>query len=226
MIKLDDVTKTYRIGDEPAPVLRDIHLEIESGEFVAVMGPSGSGKSTLMNILGFLDRVSTGRYFLNGKDVTAFEDGELARLRNLNVGFVFQQFHLLPRLSAAANVELPLVYAGVPKAERRERARQALADVGLDFRHDYHPNRLSGGQKQRVAIARAMVNRPEILLADEPTGALDTDTGRRIMEIFNELNDEGTTVVLVTHEREIAEYAGRIISIRDGRILDDRRNVG
>ncbi|HET7580314.1 MAG TPA: ABC transporter ATP-binding protein [Bacillales bacterium] len=225
MIKLDHITKTYKTGSIDVPVLHDIDLAIESGDFLAIMGPSGSGKSTLMNILGFLDRVSTGHYRLNDEDVSVSTDGELAQLRNQNVGFVFQQFQLLPRLSALANVELPLVYAGVKKAERVIRAKDALADVGLEDRLHYRPNQLSGGQKQRVAIARAMVNEPEILLADEPTGALDTHTGHQIMDIFTRLNNEGTTVVLVTHEYEIAGYAHRVIHIRDGMILEDRRDA-
>lgn len=225
MIKLDHITKTYKTGSIDVPVLHDMDLTIDRGDFLAIMGPSGSGKSTLMNILGFLDRVTAGLYWLNDEDVTVSTDGELAQLRNRNVGFVFQQFQLLPRLTALANVELPLVYAGVKKAERLIRAKDALADVGLEDRLYHRPNQLSGGQKQRVAIARAMVNEPEILLADEPTGALDTHTGHQIMEIFTRLNNEGTTVVLVTHEHEIAGYADRVIHIRDGMILKDRRDA-
>lgn len=225
MIQLNNVAKTYKNGGLEVPVLHDINMEIEAGEFLAIMGPSGSGKSTLMNILGFLDRVTVGSYLLNGEDVTATVDFELARLRNRNVGFVFQQFQLLPRLSALANVELPLVYAGVKKSERLLRAEKALEEVGLGDRAHHLPNQLSGGQKQRVAIARAMINEPEILLADEPTGALDSRSGEQIMNIFTELNQKGTTIVLVTHEQEIAVYARRTILIRDGFILEDRRGA-
>lgn len=225
MIKLTDVTKTYKNGGIVVPVLHDIHVAIDAGEFLAIMGPSGSGKSTLMNILGFLDRVTEGEYLLNGEDVTSAGDVELARLRNQHVGFVFQQFQLLPRLTALANVELPLIYAGVKKTDRKLRAEKALEQVGLEDRLHHFPNQLSGGQKQRVAIARAMINNPEILLADEPTGALDTRSGAQIMNIFNELNQQGATIVLVTHEKEIAAFANRIITIRDGYILEDRRGV-
>ncbi|HEX7063665.1 MAG TPA: ABC transporter ATP-binding protein [Bacillales bacterium] len=225
MIELHNITKTYENGGVEVPVLHHIDLTIEAGEFLAIMGPSGSGKSTLMNILGFLDRVTAGRYLLNQKDVTLTSDTDLAKLRNGNVGFVFQQFQLLPRLTALANVELPLIYAGMKKAERIERATAALNEVGLGDRTDHRPNQLSGGQKQRVAIARAMINSPEILLADEPTGALDTRSGQQIMDIFDDLNDKGTTVVLVTHEHEIAACARRIIHIRDGEILEDRRKA-
>lgn len=222
MIELNDVTKAYKNGGLEVPALNHINLSIEEGAFLAIMGPSGSGKSTLMNILGFLDRVTSGRYHLNHKDVTVSEDRELARLRNENVGFVFQQFQLLPRLTALANVELPLIYAGMKKSERLLRAQTALEEVGLGDRIGHRPNQLSGGQKQRVAIARAMVNDPEILLADEPTGALDSHTGEQIMNTFTQLNREGTTVVLVTHEQDIAAFARRIIHIRDGVILEDR----
>ncbi|HET7581061.1 MAG TPA: ABC transporter ATP-binding protein [Bacillales bacterium] len=225
MIQLSNVTKTYENGGVEVPVLHDINITIEAGEFLAIMGPSGSGKSTLMNILGFLDRVTTGQYLLNDGDVTASGDTQLAHLRNRNVGFVFQQFQLLPRLTAISNVELPLIYAGLKKNERIDRARQALEEVGLGDRLNHRPNQLSGGQKQRVAIARAMINEPEILLADEPTGALDTHSGLQIMDIFTELNKKGRTVVLVTHEHEIAAFANRIIHIRDGEILEDRRGA-
>ncbi|HET7580103.1 MAG TPA: ABC transporter ATP-binding protein [Bacillales bacterium] len=223
MIELHNITKTYKTGSLEIPVLHDINMTIQTGEFLAIMGPSGSGKSTLMNLLGFLDRATSGQYQLNSEDVTASEDAKLARLRNQNVGFIFQQFQLLPRLTALANVELPLVYAGVRKSERIERAKQALEDVGLADRTGHLPSQLSGGQKQRVAIARAMINDPEILLADEPTGALDTHSGHQIMDIFTRLNKEGATVIVVTHEPEIAAYADRIIHIRDGEILEDRR---
>lgn len=225
MIQLSNVTKTYKNGGFEVPVLHNINMTIEAGEFLAIMGPSGSGKSTLMNILGFLDRVTAGTYRLDGEDVTASGDGELAMLRNRHVGFVFQQFQLLPRLTALANVELPLIYAGAKKSQRLMRAQQALVDVGLGDRLHHRPNQLSGGQKQRVAIARAMINNPKLLLADEPTGALDTRSGRQIMEIFNELNRHGATIVIVTHEPEIAAYANRIIHIRDGEILEDRREA-
>ncbi|HEU5139550.1 MAG TPA: ABC transporter ATP-binding protein [Bacillales bacterium] len=225
MIKLHNVMKTYENGGIEVPVLQDINLTIEAGEFLAIMGPSGSGKSTLMNILGFLDRVTEGQYLLNGQDVTSTNDTDLAQLRNRNVGFVFQQFQLLPRLTALANVGLPLIYAGLKKAERMDRAKTALHEVGLGDRINHRPNQLSGGQKQRVAIARAMINDPEILLADEPTGALDTHSGQQIMDIFDELNQKGTTVVLVTHEHDIAGCANRIIHIRDGEILEDRREA-
>lgn len=225
MIKLSNVTKTYRNGGIDLPVLHDINLEIGEGEFLAIMGPSGSGKSTLMNILGFLDRTTEGSYHLNSEDVTVSNDTALAKLRNQNVGFVFQQFQLLPRLTALANVELPLVYAGVKKSERIARAKRALEDVGLGDRINHRPNQLSGGQKQRVAIARAMINDPGILLADEPTGALDTRSGKQIMDIFKKLNERGATIVLVTHEPEIAAYAHRVIHIRDGVILEDRRRA-
>ncbi|HET7658276.1 MAG TPA: ABC transporter ATP-binding protein, partial [Bacillales bacterium] len=209
MIQLDNVTKIYRNGGLEVPVLHQINMKIESGEFLAIMGPSGSGKSTLMNIIGFLDRVTSGQYLLNGEDAAVSDDVELARLRNRNVGFVFQQFQLLPRLSALGNVELPLIYAGVKKSERLSRAEKALEEVGLGDRLHHLPNQLSGGQKQRVAIARAMINNPEIILADEPTGALDSRSGEQIMNLFTELNQKGATIVLVTHEREIAAYAQR-----------------
>lgn len=223
MIQLENVTKKYKNGDLVVSVLHDIHLEVNTGEFAAIMGPSGSGKSTLMNIIGLLDRPTSGSCFMNGDDAAATDEKELARLRNRYVGFIFQQFQLLPRLTALANVELPLIYAGVRKDERREKAKEALQKVGLGDRMNFRPNKLSGGQKQRVAIARAMINQPEILLADEPTGALDTASGEQIMRIFQALNEEGTTVIIVTHEAEIAAYASRRIHIRDGAVLEDRR---
>lgn len=222
MIELEAITKTFSNGPEKVDVLKNIHLTIEEGEFVAIMGPSGSGKSTLMNIIGFLDRPSSGNYFLNGKEMKNMTDQELARIRNRTIGFVFQQFHLLPRLTALKNVELPLIYAGVKKRERLERAKEALEKVGLAERIDYLPNKLSGGQKQRVAIARAIVNHPQIILADEPTGALDSKTSAQIMELFTKLNrEEGTTIVVVTHERGVAAYADRIVTVRDGQITHD-----
>ena len=216
MIQLEEITKSYTLGKESVNVLRGISLEIRSGEFVAIMGPSGSGKSTLMNIIGCLDRPTTGSYFLNEEDVSQHKDHELAKVRNQSIGFVFQQFQLLPRLTALKNVELPMVYAGASKQEREERARDALAKVGLQDRVGHLPNELSGGQKQRVAIARALVNDPSLILADEPTGALDTATSVAIMDLFVQLNHEGTTIVVVTHEPEVAEYANRVIYVRDG----------
>ncbi|PFG12523.1 ABC transporter ATP-binding protein [Bacillus sp. es.036] len=216
MIQLEEITKSYTLGKEAVNVLRGISLQIKSGEFVAIMGPSGSGKSTLMNIIGCLDRPTTGSYFLNEEDVSQHKDHELAKVRNQSIGFVFQQFQLLPRLTALKNVELPMVYAGASKQEREERARDALAKVGLQDRVGHLPNELSGGQKQRVAIARALVNDPSLILADEPTGALDTATSVAIMDLFVQLNQEGTTIVVVTHEPEVAEYASRVIYVRDG----------
>ncbi|MDP4553410.1 ABC transporter ATP-binding protein [Alkalihalobacillus macyae] len=216
MIQLEEITKSYTLGKEAVNVLRGISLEIKSGEFVAIMGPSGSGKSTLMNIIGCLDRPTTGSYFLNEEDVSQHKDHELASVRNQSIGFVFQQFQLLPRLTALKNVELPMVYAGASKQEREERGRDALAKVGLQDRVGHLPNKLSGGQKQRVAIARALVNDPSLILADEPTGALDTTTSVAIMDLFVQLNREGTTIVVVTHEPEVAEYANRVIYVRDG----------
>lgn len=219
MIELDSITKTYLLGKESVKVLDKISLKIEQGEFVAIMGPSGSGKSTLMNMIGCLDKPTTGIYTLSGENVSHYNDNELARVRNQSIGFVFQQFHLLPRLSALKNVELPMIYAGVSKSERQTRAVEALGKVGLSDRMGHLPNALSGGQKQRVAIARAIVNKPKIILADEPTGALDSKTSIDIMEQFRELNeDEGVTVIVVTHESEVAAYANRTIFVRDGMI--------
>ncbi|WML38832.1 ABC transporter ATP-binding protein [Neobacillus sp. OS1-2] len=216
MIRLDSITKSFLLGKESVHVLNGISLEIIQGEFVAIMGPSGSGKSTLMNIIGCLDKPSEGDYYLGGENVSHYNDKELARVRNQSIGFVFQQFHLLPRLSALKNVELPMIYAGVSKKERQIRAEEALTKVGLSDRMEHLPNALSGGQKQRVAIARSIVNRPKLILADEPTGALDTKTSKDIMEQFRELNMEGVTVIVVTHEPEVAEYANRTIMVRDG----------
>ncbi|NWQ41295.1 ABC transporter ATP-binding protein [Bacillus sp. EB106-08-02-XG196] len=219
MIELDSITKTYLLGKESVKVLDKISLKIEQGEFVAIMGPSGSGKSTLMNMIGCLDKPTTGIYTLSGENVSHYNDNGLARVRNQSIGFVFQQFHLLPRLSALKNVELPMIYAGVSKSERQTRAVEALGKVGLSDRMGHLPNALSGGQKQRVAIARAIVNKPKIILADEPTGALDSKTSIDIMEQFRELNeDEGVTVIVVTHESEVAAYANRTIFVRDGMI--------
>lgn len=219
MIELTDITKSYIVGKEKIDVLKKVCLTIEDGEFLAIMGPSGSGKSTLMNIIGCLDRATEGTYLLDGEDVSQYSDKQLARVRNQSIGFVFQQFQLLPRLNALKNVELPMIYAGIPKKERLERAKDALIKVGLEERMEHLPNALSGGQKQRVAIARAIVNNPKLILADEPTGALDTKTSISIMEEFAKLNKEGTTIVLVTHEEEIAAYASRTIFIRDGEIV-------
>lgn len=218
MIVLEDVVKSYPVAGEDLVVLKSIHLTINKGEFVAIMGPSGSGKSTLMNIIGCLDKPTSGNYYLNGKLVSEYNETELAAVRNQSVGFVFQQFQLLPRLTALENVELPMIYAGVDKKTREERAKEALEKVGLADRMNHLPNELSGGQKQRVAIARAIVNNPDIILADEPTGALDSKTGKQIMEMFEQLHNEGTTIILVTHEAEIAAYAHRTIFVRDGEI--------
>ncbi|WP_273131090.1 ABC transporter ATP-binding protein [Bacillus weihaiensis] len=227
MIELTDITKTYKVGNETLDVLKGIDLFIHNGEFVAIMGPSGSGKSTLMNVIGCLDQPSTGSYLLDSIDISTYEDEKLAKVRNLSIGFVFQQFQLLPRLTALKNVELPMIYAGTKKKEREEKAKLALEKVGLGDRIYHLPNELSGGQKQRVAIARSIVNEPKIILADEPTGALDSKTSVAIMDQFTKLNNEGTTIILVTHEYEVAEYANRIITVRDGSILSDeeRRNL-
>lgn len=221
MIKLTSIVKSYTIGKEQVDVLKGIDLHIKEGEFTAIMGPSGSGKSTLMNIIGCLDRPTSGEYFLNGERVSDYDEDALAQVRNRSLGFVFQQFQLLPRLNALRNVELPLIYSGKPKKEREERAMDALHRVGLSDRMNHLPNELSGGQKQRVAIARAIVNEPKIILADEPTGALDSKTSVQIMDLFTMLNREGTTVVLVTHEQEIAEYAERTIFVRDGKLIGE-----
>jgi putative ABC transport system ATP-binding protein len=221
LIVLEQVTKNYRMGSEIVHALRGVDLVIEPNEYVAIMGPSGSGKSTLMNILGCLDWPSSGRYILDGTDVSILDDAALARIRNQKIGFVFQTFNLLPRATALKNVELPLIYAGIPADERRERAQAALASVGLGDRLRHKPPELSGGQRQRVAIARALVTRPSIILADEPTGNLDSKTGAEIMELFEHIWRENNTVILVTHEEEIAKHARRIIRIRDGRIESD-----
>ncbi|PMC35146.1 macrolide ABC transporter ATP-binding protein [Bacillus sp. UMB0899] len=221
MIELTSITKSYKVGQDTLDVLKNINLTIKHGEFVAIMGPSGSGKSTLMNVIGCLDNPSSGTYLLDQEDISIYKDEMLAKVRNLSIGFVFQQFQLLPRLTALKNVELPMVYAGYNKKEREERAKQALEKVGLAERMNHLPNELSGGQKQRVAIARSIVNEPKIILADEPTGALDSKTSISIMEQFTQLNKEGTTVILVTHEQEVADYANRIITVRDGIILSD-----
>ena len=223
LVRLIDLHKVYRTGEMEVPAVRGVSLEIKRGEFVALMGASGSGKSTLMNILGCLDRPTTGHYILDGADVSGLDRDQLADIRNRKIGFVFQNFNLLPRTSARENVELPLVYSvqRLTNAELRERADRVLASVGLSGREDHHPSQLSGGQQQRVAIARALINEPEVLLADEPTGNLDSRTSVEIMAIFQQLNERGITVIMVTHEPDIAAYAKRNVMMRDGVILDD-----
>jgi len=221
LCKAVDIYKKYSLGKVEVEALRGVSLEIEKGEYISIMGPSGSGKSTLMHILGCLDTPTRGEYFLEDKRVSDYSDAELARIRNQFIGFVFQNFNLLTRLSALDNVALPLIYAGVNKRERTERAKEILIRVGLKERMNHKPNELSGGECQRVAVARALINNPKIIFADEPTGNLDTKTGKEIMELFNELHREGNTIVLVTHDQNIAAYAKRIIKIVDGRIVDD-----
>jgi putative ABC transport system ATP-binding protein len=220
MIWMEGITKNYRLGDTSIPILKGINVSIEEGEYVAIMGASGSGKSTLMNIIGCLDRASDGHYVFEGNDLTTFNDDELAYVRNQRIGFVFQQFNLLPRATALENVMLPMVYANISKSVRRERAAQALMRVGLSDRLQNRPNQLSGGQQQRVAIARALVNRPALVLADEPTGALDTQTSQEVMNLLTELNEQGITIVLVTHEPDIAAQTRRIIRVQDGDIVN------
>ncbi|HEM3600531.1 ABC transporter ATP-binding protein [Streptococcus suis] len=226
LIRLTNINKSYKNGDQELRVLKDIDLEVEEGEFLAIMGPSGSGKSTLMNIIGLLDRSSSGNYWLEGEEVSQLSEKKLAQVRNDQIGFVFQQFFLLSKLNALQNVELPLIYAGVPSSKRKELAQQYLEKVELAERMTHLPSELSGGQKQRVAIARALVNTPAIILADEPTGALDTKTGEQIMQLLTELNNEGKTIIMVTHEPEIAAYAKRKIVLRDGVITEDSRREG
>ena len=226
MIKLNDVKKIYPMGKFEVRALDGISLSIKDGELISIMGPSGSGKSTLMHIIGCLDKPTEGEYLLNGKDVTTLDDDELSRIRNKNMGFVFQTFNLIPRESCLYNVELPLVYAGLGAKERKKRTVEVLSEVGLGDRIRHRPSELSGGERQRVAIARALVNQPSVILADEPTGNLDTKTGREIMNLFRAFHQKGKTVIIVTHEKEIAEFADRIVRIRDGLIVEDVKNKG
>ncbi len=226
MVKLENITKNYLQGKMEVPVLTDINLHVKEGDYVAIMGPSGSGKTTLMNIIGLLDLPTSGTYTLAGENMEGRRENDLAEIRNHTIGFVFQQFNLLPKESALSNVALPLIYAGVPKKEREERARKALEKVGLGERVTFRPNQLSGGQQQRVAIARAMVGEPKILLADEPTGALDTKAGIQIMQLFQELHKEGATIIMITHEMEVAECADKIVMLRDGKILEEHPGRG
>ena len=223
VIKIRKITRDFFLGQEVVKVLKGIDLDIEKGEYVAFMGPSGSGKSTLMNILGCLDTPTSGQYILNGNDVSKMSDNELAEIRNKEIGFVFQTFNLLPRTTALDNVALPMIYAGATKTERKERAEKVLTDVGLADRMDHKPNQLSGGQRQRVAVGRALVNKPSIILADEPTGNLDSKTSVEIMNLFDEIHAAGNTVILVTHEEEIARHARRIIRLRDGMVESDEK---
>lgn len=223
ILELKNIFKDYQQDKMVVPVLKDINLEVEEGEYVAIMGPSGSGKTTLMNIIGCLDQPTSGTYFLGNQDVLNHNDRVLSGIRLNSIGFVFQSFNLLPRQSALENVELPLSYAGVPKKERHDLAAKALERVGLADRMKFKPTQLSGGQQQRVAVARAIVNNPKIILADEPTGALDSKTGKQLMELFDKLNQEGVTIVMITHDAHIANYAKRVVMIRDGEIVSNSR---
>jgi putative ABC transport system ATP-binding protein len=225
LIQIRNLKRDFVLGNETVYVLKGVNLDIRKGEYVALMGPSGSGKSTLMNLLGCLDTPTSGSYILNGKDVSNMHDNELAEIRNKEIGFVFQTFNLLPRTTALDNVALPMIYAGYPKSERSARAKEVLAQVNLSDRMDHQPNQLSGGQRQRVAIARALVNRPSIILADEPTGNLDSKTSVEIMKLFRDIHESGNTVILVTHEEDIAAHAKRIIRLRDGIIESDSQNA-
>ena len=220
LIEMHELTRVYQLGPQEIYALRGVDLVVEQGEYVAIMGPSGSGKSTLMNIIGCLDRPSAGKYILDGTPVESMNDDELAAVRNKKIGFVFQTFNLLARTTALQNVELPLVYARIPRIERREQAEEALSAVGLKDRMNHQPNELSGGQRQRVAIARALVNKPSLLLADEPTGNLDSQTGREILDLFRDLHSRGNSIIMVTHEDDVAHEAKRVIHIRDGRIAN------
>ena len=224
VIEIRNIIRDFKLGNETVHVLKGIDLDIERGDYVAIMGPSGSGKSTLMNLLGCLDTPTAGNYLLNGKDVSKMSDDQLADIRNTEIGFVFQTFNLLPRTTAIDNVALPMVYAGASKAMRHARAAEVLTNVGLSDRMDHRPNQLSGGQRQRVAVGRALVNKPSIILADEPTGNLDTKTGHEIMALFDEIHKAGNTVIMVTHEEDIAAHAHRVIRLRDGIVESDTRN--
>ncbi|CAF1841018.1 ABC transporter ATP-binding protein [Bacillus subtilis] len=226
MLTLNNISKSYKLGKEEVPILKHINLTVQAGEFLAIMGPSGSGKSTLMNIIGCLDRPTSGTYTLDQIDILKGKDGALAEIRNESIGFVFQTFHLLPRLTALQNVELPMIYNKVKKKERRQRAYEALEKVGLKDRVSYKPPKLSGGQKQRVAIARALVNQPRFILADEPTGALDTKSSEQILSLFSELHREGKTIIMITHDPDVAKKADRTVFIRDGElVLDERGDI-
>ncbi|AKE25131.1 ABC transporter ATP-binding protein [Bacillus subtilis] len=226
MLTLNNISKSYKLGKEEVPILKHINLTVQAGEFLAIMGPSGSGKSTLMNIIGCLDRPTSGTYTLDQIDILKGKDGALAEIRNESIGFVFQTFHLLPRLTALQNVELPMIYNKVKKKERRQRAYEALEKVGLKDRISYKPPKLSGGQKQRVAIARALVNQPRFILADEPTGALDTKSSEQILSLFSELHREGKTIIMITHDPDVAKKADRTVFIRDGElVLDERGDI-
>ena len=226
LLELQNICKDYIQGKVPVPVLKNISLSVDTGEYLAIMGPSGSGKSTLMNVIGLLDRPTSGQFLLDGKPMQTCTDRMLSEIRNQKIGFVFQNFNLLPRQTALDNVALPLLYAGVGKKERTQRAKEALIRVGLEDRITFLPTKLSGGQKQRVAIARAIVNHPQLLLADEPTGALDTKSGEQVMELFHGLHEDGATIVMITHEREIAEHAQRILYIRDGMLEQEPEESG